>query len=62
METAMRNTVNIKGFLVGPFNTLNSLGSIQSSAMELIMRGAFCICKRAEPELMSIMPMYTTHF
>jgi len=41
IDTAIRVVVNAKGFLVCPFKKLNILGSISSSAIELMIFGAF---------------------
>lgn len=41
IDIAIKKTVNPRGFLVGPFKKLKILGSISSSAIELIIVGAF---------------------
>ena len=57
IEIEMSITVKQRDLLFEPFKKLKILGSMSSSAIELMMIGALCIYCRAEPELERMIPM-----
>jgi hypothetical protein len=57
IEIEISITVKHRDFLFEPFKKLKIFGSISSSAIELIMKGALWIYCRAEPELERMIPM-----
>lgn len=57
IEITTRTIVNISALLLLPLRKLNILGSMSSSAIELIIDGAFDIYYNALPALERIIPI-----